>query len=57
MEPNSSWVTKRSPHNRQWMYTMTACTAICRQAKFGVYAADNSLAASQLEENPAEALM
>ncbi len=39
------------------MYTMTACTAICRQAKFGVYAADNSLAASQLEENPAEALM
>lgn len=39
------------------MYIGTACTAIYRHAKFGVYAADKSLAASQLEENPAEALM
>ena len=31
--------------------------AACRHVKFGVYAADKSLAAGQLDENPAEALM
>lgn len=39
------------------MYVGTACHTTWRHVKFGVYAADKSLAASQLEENPAEALM